>query len=279
MGDELSSIHQIEELGLQLSSILELDELDAHIYLNLLRMGPVTASALAKELHIDRTKAYRTIDKLLQMKIVSTTLSKPKLCVANKPDDVLSAILQNKENQINKIKNSKKQILQNIQNTIPTNYTTNLPTFHIAQGTTNIYSEIEKLIENSHSVVYLVTTLKDISRMYHTPIPEKIKKCEKNGGEVRLLTEITNHELTPFVSRFGATETRIDRLHSQGRIIVEDAESMIMSDAVSESSHKHMESDFAICTNSAEMVNNIFTLCTLLWESSEPLKIPNIQLN
>ena len=84
--EELPSIHRIEELCQKLSSILDLDEIDAHIYLNLLRMGPVTASALARELHIDRTKAYRTIDKLLNLKIVSTTLSKPKLCIANKPE-------------------------------------------------------------------------------------------------------------------------------------------------------------------------------------------------
>ena len=46
----------IEELCQKLSSILDLDEIDAHIYLNLLRMGPVTASALARELHIDEQR-------------------------------------------------------------------------------------------------------------------------------------------------------------------------------------------------------------------------------
>ncbi len=97
-------------------------------------MGPVTASALSKELHIDRTKAYRTIDKLLQLKIVSTTLSKPKLCLANKPDDVLKTILQKKQNQINKIKNTKDELIKNINETIPTNFTSKLPTFHITQG-------------------------------------------------------------------------------------------------------------------------------------------------
>ena len=37
------------ELILQLSSILDLETVEARIYLNLLRLGPVTASALAKE--------------------------------------------------------------------------------------------------------------------------------------------------------------------------------------------------------------------------------------
>ena len=49
---------EMSELILQLSSILDLETVEARIYLNLLRLGPVTASALAKELDVDRTKTY-----------------------------------------------------------------------------------------------------------------------------------------------------------------------------------------------------------------------------
>ena len=272
--DEIPSIHRIEELCQKLSSILDLDEIDAHIYLNLLRMGPVTASALARELHIDRTKAYRTIDKLLNLKIVSTTLSKPKLCIANKPEDVLQAILQKKEGQITKIKNSQDEIVENIRKSIPTNYESNLPRFHIAQGTSQIYSEIEKIIENSEDIVYIITTMKDIAKMYHTTIPERIKSLEKRGSQVRLLTEISEFDMLSVIQRFGATETKVGKLRSRGRIIVEKGSKMILSDAFT----KNVESDFAICTDSAEMVNNIYTLCTLLWNDSKPLKIPNIHV-
>ncbi len=277
--DRLQSIHRIDDLGIHLASILELDELEAHLYLNLLRIGPITASALAKELHIDRTKAYRVIEKLLQMQIVSTTLSKPKLCVANKPEDVLQAILKKKENQVKQIKKSQSKIIQKINETIPTNYTSSLPVFHVIQGTSNIYSEIEKLIENSTSTVFLVTTLKDLSRMYHTNIPEKVKICEKNGGRVNLLTSIENYDMVPFVSRFRASETRIGNIGSNGRIIVEECREMIMSDSIPSNANKGVEMDFAINTNSIEMVNNIYTLCSLLWENSKHIKIPNLQLN
>jgi hypothetical protein len=33
-----------------------------------------------------------------------------------------------------------------------------------------------------------------------------------------------------------------------------------------------VDSDFALWTNSAEMVNNIFSLCRFLWRTSKPLK-------
>lgn len=236
-------------------------------------MGPVTASSLAKELHIDRTKVYRTIDRLLAMKIVSTTLSKPKLCVANKPDDVLKRILEKKENQVDRIKKSQNEILKKIGQTIPLHYQSSLPTFHITQGTTNIYSEIEQLIENATETVYIVTTLRDLSKMYHSNIIDKIKICEKNGGGVRLLTESPDYHMIPFVRRFKATEVKIGKLSSRGRIIVESNKQMIMSNNTTGNLDSNSESDYAICTNSFDMVNNIFILCELLWKEAGFLKI------
>jgi sugar-specific transcriptional regulator TrmB len=274
------SISKLDELGSEISKLLDLDELDAHLYLNLLRMGPVTASSLAKELNIDRTKAYRTIDKLLQLKIVSTTFSKPKLCIANKPEDVLKNILDSKESQVQKIRNAKDYLIETINETIPTNYKSNLPSFHIAQGTEHIYTEIERLLENATSTVYIATTIKDLSKMYHTDIPEKIKLCEKNGAKVCLITQFENKSHLQFIKRFGATETRIGDLSSKGRMIVEQGKQMIMSDVVWEDSDaQNVQYDYAICTDSTEIVNNIFMLCSFLWKNGKQFKRKKLSNN
>jgi sugar-specific transcriptional regulator TrmB len=236
-------------------------------------MGPVTASALAKELNIDRTKAYRTIDKLLHLKIVSTTFSKPKLCIANKPEDVLKNILDTKQSQVEKIRNAKDYLITTIKESIPTHYKSSLPSFHIAQGTDHIYSEVERLLENATSTVYIVSTINDLAKMYHTDIPEKIKICERNGAKVCLLTHLSNKNHLPFVKRFGASETRIGNLSSKGRMIVEKGKQMIMSDVVWEDSDaQNVQYDYAICTDSNEIVNNIFTLCSFLWNNGRSLK-------
>lgn len=271
--NELEPIRHIDSLSYQLSSILGLEEMEAQVYLNLLRIGPISASALAKEIDVERTKTYRTIEKLLNQNIVSTTFSKPKLCVAAKPEEVLKMILQRKEDDLKLLKDSKEEVVKKIKEMIPRNRLNSMPTFHIVQGRANIYSNISKLLENSTDDVYIVTTLKDISRMYHTSMPDKIKICEKNGGRVLLLTEINNENLLSFVKRFGATETRIGKVRSKGRMIVSKNKEMIMSDAAAKDNENlSIESDFAFSTNSNEMVNNIHTLCSLLWNNSKPLE-------
>jgi len=267
----------VSGIASELEEILDLDDLEAKVYLNLLRAGPITASALAKELDIDRARMYRTVDKLVSRNIISTTLSSPKLCIAADPHDALKIALGKKEDEVNKIKKSGEAIIDKINNEITTNQISTVPTFRVVQGRQNIYADIAHLIENSTGITYIATTLDDVSRMYHSTIPEKISICEKNGGIVRLLVDMNDPRLAPFVKRFNATETRIGKLPSKGRMVVQVSKKMIMSDSAVSAQNSNSESDFSLCTNSSEMVDNIFTLCSFLWDSSKPLKTIDVK--
>ena len=269
----MSAQEQVEKLAVELRGTLDLDDLESKIYLSLLRTGPITASALAKDLNIDRARMYRTVDKLVDRNIISTTLSSPKLCIATEPQQALKIALEKKEAELRKIKKSGEAIVDKINSEITTNQGTNIPTLRIVQGRTNIYSDIAQLIENCTDTVYIATTLEDISKMYHSVIPEKIKICEKNGGKVMLLVEIDDDEMISFVKRFDATETRVCKLPSKGRIAVQKDKQMIMSDSSQASSHS--ENDFSLSTNAKDMINNLDNLCRLLWKSAKPLETVN----
>ena len=263
----------VDSLKEELEEILDLDELEVKIYLNLLRTGPITASALAKELDVDRARMYRTVDKLVSRNILSTTLSIPKLCIPVDPKEALKLALQKKEDEVKKIKKSGNGIIEKINSEIAVTNGVAVPTFRVIQGRTNIYSDIAQIIEKSSDTIYIVTTIEDISKMYHSSIPEKIRTCENNGGEVKLIVEIDDVNLIPFVKRFNATETRICKLPSKGRIIVQKSNQMIMSDSAKTTQiTSNSDLDFSLCTNSIEMTNNLNRFCELLWKSSEPLE-------
>ncbi len=268
----MSEQEQVNKLVIELQEILGFDELESRIYLTLLRIGPITASALAKDLNVDRARMYRCIDKLVDRNIISTTLSSPKLCIAVEPENALKIALERKESEIMKIKKSGQAIVEKITSIrYCPNQGTTIPTLGIIQGRTNIYSDIAQMIENCTDTLYIATTLEDISKMYHSIIPEKIKICEKIGGKVMLLVEIDDMEMISFVKRFNATETRVCRLPSKGRIVVQKDKQLIMSDCSQTDSNS--ETDFSISTNSKSMISHIDNLCRLLWKSAKPLEI------
>lgn len=267
-----------EELSSELSNILGLDELETTIYLNLLRTGPITASALSKEINIDRAKTYRTINKLSSSGIVSISFSSPKLCVATDPDEILSITLKKKEEEITKIKNDGRRIIEKIKSVSANETKTSIPTFRIVQGLDNIASQIERMLETSTDIVYFVTSLEDVSRLYHSQIPEKIKLAEKAGSTIRLIVDEVSPKMIPFVKRFSASEIRVGNLPSKGRIVVSKncpiAGKLLMSDsAVKGTLHESADAECALFTNSEEMTNNIFTLCTFIWKGASPANI------
>ena len=180
--------------------------------------------------------------------------------------------LRKKEDEVNRIKKDGQEIIEKINNEITIKHGIHVPTFRVVQGRGNIYTDIAQLIENSSGIIYISTTLEDISRMYHSTVPEKITICEKRGGKVRLLVELDDIKLISFVKRFNATETKICKLPSKGRMVVQKDKQMIMSDSTTTN---HMstnsESDFSLCTNSLEMVNNIHSLCSLLWDTAQSI--------
>ena len=276
---DLTKTHNpyVEELAGELSEILDLDELETKIYLNLLRTGPITASALAKEINVDRAKTYRTIDKLSSNGIVSISFSSPKLCIASEPDEILAITLKKKEEEISKIRKDGKRIIEKIKDISSSDTKSTTPTFRIIQGIENITSQIERILENNTDVFYLITTLEDVSKLYHTAIPEKIKQTERNGGSVRLVVDEIPDKMKLFIKRFGASEVRIGKLPSKGRIAVAKScpltGKLLMADsAVKGNLHENTEAECALFTNSDEMTNNIFTLCTFIWKSSAPVE-------
>jgi sugar-specific transcriptional regulator TrmB len=269
MSKLMSAQEQVEKLAIELKETLDLDELESKIYLSLLRTGPITASALAKDLSIDRARMYRTVDRLVDRNIISTTLSSPKLCIATEPEKALKIALEKKEEELKKIKISGEAIVDKINSEISTNQGTNIPTLRIVQGRSNIYTDISEMIEQCEDTIFIATTLQDISKMYHSAIPEKIKICEKNGGKVLLLVEVDDEEMISYVKRFGATETRICKLPSKGRIAVLKDKKMIMSDSSQSSSNS--ETDFSLATNAKDMISNIENLCRFLWKSAKPI--------
>ena len=76
-----------------------LEKSDTIVYLGLLQMGSVTVGTMSSKLEIDRGKAYRSLNKLRNLGLVSTTFSNPTICQAVAPEDALSIIIQRKEDE------------------------------------------------------------------------------------------------------------------------------------------------------------------------------------
>ncbi len=246
---------------------------DAKIYLGLLRTGEVTVGSLSAKLDVDRGKTYRALNKLRNFGLITTTLSNPTICKAIDPQEALQSIIQKKQDEIVTMEKLSRRLITSLDELKRPSPATEVSSFSIIQGRSNIYSRIGKVITEAEDVVYIVTTVEDIMRMYHTAIPEKIKESIKKGRQIRIVTEIENKQAIQLVNRLGASEIRFGKLPSRGRIVGEKDKQIIMSGSMKGSMDLNDDTDSIIHTNSVEIVNNIFSLCSHLWKKSKPLEL------
>ncbi|HXG73415.1 MAG TPA: helix-turn-helix domain-containing protein [Candidatus Nitrosotenuis sp.] len=250
-----------------------LEEIDSKVYMGLLQTGPVSVGALSSKLGIDRGKTYRALNRLRNMGVVTTTFSNPTLCTALSPSEALQIIMERKQDEITTMKNLSQKIVQDIDIITKQSDIQEVSSFVIIQGRSNIYSRINKLLQKASGIVYIVAPSDDLMRMYHTAIPERIQLLKENGTQVRILTEISSQKELSFVDRLNPTEIRLGKLPSKSRMIVEENKQLIMSGALNASMDLNDENDSVMHTNSTEMVNNMFSLCTLLWNKSKQVEV------
>lgn len=258
-------VKTLEEFGLE--------KTDAELYLGLLQAGPVTVGSISSRLEIDRGKAYRSLSRLRNLGLVSTTFSNPTICNAIEPEEALNTIIQKREDEITTMQKLASKIAKDLKNVKNETKLNEVSSFSIIQGRSNIYARIGKMIQQAKNPIFIVTTVEDILRMYHTSIPEKIALCKKNGIPVKILTHTNSENLYPLIDRLNASETRIGKLPSKSRIIVEEQRQLIMSGSIKETMDLNDDSDSILYTNSSEMIQNMHSLCNHLWKKSRSLKM------
>ncbi|MBI5147003.1 MAG: ArsR family transcriptional regulator [Thaumarchaeota archaeon] len=249
------------------------EDIDSKVYMGLLQTGPVSVGSLSSRLGIDRGKTYRSLSKLRNLGVVSTTFSNPTLCSAIEPIEALNTILERKQDEIITMKSLSEKISQDISEIVKNCDVQEISSFLIIQGRSNIYSRIGKILQKASGTVYIVAPQEDLMRMYHTIIPERIQLIKENGVEVRILTEVVSEKELSFISRLNPSEIRLGKLPSKSRMVVEENKQLIMSGSLNGSMDLNDDGDSVMHTNSIEMVNNMYSLCTLLWNKSKAIEI------
>ena len=238
----------------------DLDETDAFLYLALLQMGPTTVNALSVKLDIEKSKVYRSLHRMQNFGIITTTFCNPTICTAVDPHTAFSLLIEKKNEQVLSMQKMLKKITTDITKIQRhDDEDPQVPSFYIIQGRTNIYTRIGKMIQESSGPIYIAAPFSDVRRMIYTAIPDKIKSYREKGGTVSLITDASQDEVTGDI-RLNCSDLKITTLPSRGRVIVSE-DSLILSGNVSTSMKLNDETDTAFYTNSRGIIDNMLVLC------------------
>ncbi len=99
---------------------LDLSEIEAKLYLKLLKTGPLSVRELASTTGIKRTTAYIYIDQLIEKGLlIKLVKGSHKLVAANKPDDCLQDLVEKKIRIAKSVQNEFPDVLKEIAISFP----------------------------------------------------------------------------------------------------------------------------------------------------------------
>ncbi|MDE1770192.1 MAG: hypothetical protein KGI28_06540 [Thaumarchaeota archaeon] len=269
--EKIHPIHFLTQRKELLTDLVNMgfEESEAIMYLGLLHIGPITIGNLAVKLGIDRGKMYRSLTKLRNYGLVTTSFSNPVVVTAIEPEKALDTIIDKKRDELYSIKKLSEKVITSLKTSKIDSNTTDTSSFSVLQGRTIIYNRIGRIIDSTNNnFIYIVTTTNDIAKMYYTSIPDKLQSAKKRHATIRIITEDKPTKSTvQMIKSFNASEVRVGELPSKGRMIVEKEKQLVMSESSNNSSDL-ANSDVGIHTNSFEFVQNMYSLCEYLWNNS-----------
>lgn len=140
--------------------------------------------------------------------------------------------------------------------------------FSVAHGRDNTYERIVGMFTESTALVYIACTYDDMTRMYKTGIPERVKLYKKIGGKVRLLIDACDNDAIPLANQFGADEIMITKMPFKGRIFVQENMQAVISTSMSSLIQAEAD-ESVIYTTYHDIVGSMFGLCDHLWNAAK----------
>lgn len=129
---------------------LDLSEIEAKLYLNLLKSGPASVRDLAETIDIKRTTAYFYIDQLAEKGLVMKLVKGSKKLVAANPPQTLDHLVEKKVASAKLVEESFPDILQTLAATLPQENITSeaeITYYKGKNGVKKIYEDVLKANE------------------------------------------------------------------------------------------------------------------------------------
>lgn len=235
---------------------LGLNNYESKVYLFVATHVPMSASQIARELDLDRSKVYREIDILIQKGLITQTMDNPRLCIITDCATAIDGLIREWEDRFINGKRNKDKIVDFIKNNNTNGLKADKKRNHIVVLTSRnaAYYHICSVLTNCKSNVIVYTSAVDLTRMNYTEIPELLYKISKTNT----CTIVIDKDLNGISKKYKGCKVIKIRKQIEGRIVIIEDYSVIMSSKLinNERTHKDL-TDVSLAINESQIVRNM----------------------
>ena len=230
-----------------------LSDRESLVYLSLLARGKQSAGEIAKAVEIRRMEAYRIIKRLADSSIVVATPGNPVKYTAEPIEQVVAMMMDRQMKKLEEMEKGRAEVVSMGRTLAPPSAKEREEySFKMVQGREQIYGQILRMVDAASSSLEMVLTRNDLLQLHLLGLADSLKESKKRGVKARVIS-ISDHQTTEAseaVSR--AAELRHSDDFAKSRIVVADADKVLVSLVLDDVSGRKNEKDVAIWTNSGD---------------------------
>lgn len=258
---------ELERFGLN-SSI-------AKVYIALLFSGESSATKLSKLTGVHRVDMYKRLQTLVESGLSNMKLGRPSVYQAVDPDTALNSLLMSRQQELERLRNSRISLLSNLKklgSTVSSNFLPSEPLYKMIVGRHHGYSEARRLLRAATRDVDRVVSANGLKRNYNLKLLEEYKACADRDVRVRIISDLS--KVPRYIIKF--CSVNFDLRHSSAstmRLLIVDKRMLLLSaiyndkdPSVVSSSDRYL---LIVDENFAKIISLMFEL---LWESSMSAK-------
>lgn len=166
-------------------------ERGARVYLAVCRMGPQTASELARSTGLNRVEAYRFIRQLQEAGLLGATGRRPMRFAALPPDELLDKWIRSASDHLDHLRSHRDRVLQDLEAVLITPDDHDPRKFSVLEGRRGVQRFLLKRFGTAEKEVLISTGGFGLSSAIDGGIHRALEAATDRGVRVRVVTDVT----------------------------------------------------------------------------------------
>ncbi|MAH98682.1 MAG: hypothetical protein CMA12_04975 [Euryarchaeota archaeon] len=232
------------------------------------------ASEVAKELGTTRLEAYKSLEELQDIGLVSVIADRPMRFSCPRIDKAVEHLIDIRRGQLSRIERSFNEIQSSIEksNFVPED-TPDLenPKFTILKERVRILNRLEKMAQNTEEDMVLILGKFGILPIFRGNTIQSINDAAERGARVRILAQLDRRTIRFYRDIHQSIEVRhSDDLDAQG--VVKDNSEVIQYLSSDENPVGKGKNDAALVIESSQFAESQRNLIEAIWEEAIPFE-------
>ncbi len=232
------------------------------------------ASEVAKELGTTRLEAYKSLEELQDIGLVSVIADRPMRFSCPRIDKAVEHLIDIRRGQLSRIERSFNEIQSSIdKSNFVQEDTQDLenPKFTILKERVRILNRLEKMAENAEEDIVLILAKFGILPIFRGNTIQSINNAAERGVRVRILAQLDRRTIRFYKDIHGSIEVRhSDDLDAQG--VVKDTSEVIQYLSSDENPVGKGKNDAALVIESSQFAESQRNLIEAIWEEAIPFE-------